>query len=51
MDGDLIVGCIILAGALGLLTFLTFLSRRSIERIAEKGYHSFREIVKGLRDE
>ena len=51
MDADLIAGCVILVVALGLLTHLTFVSRRSIERIAEKGLHSFREIVKGLRDE
>lgn len=50
MDLDLILGCVVAAAALGFLTVLVLWSRRSIDRIAEKGYKSFREIMKGLRD-
>jgi len=48
MEGDTIVGCIAIAAALGLLTYLTFWSRKTIDWIADKGQRSAREIVKEL---
>lgn len=51
MDGDAILGCILIAGALLTLTALTLWSRRTIRRIREGGSGSLREIMKGLNGE
>ena len=48
MEGDTIIGCIIIACALCLMTYLTFWSRRTINWISTKGQRSAREIVKEL---
>ncbi len=48
MDTDVIIGCVLLVGSLGLLTILVFVSRRRIDRIARRGYRSARTIVKEL---
>jgi hypothetical protein len=45
---DAIVGIVILALALSLLTFLTFWSRRAIDRIARKHLASLREVIKDM---
>ena len=44
MDGDALLGCLVTAGALGLLTVLVLWSRRTIDRIARGGFGSVREI-------
>jgi hypothetical protein len=44
MDLDTLIGCLLVAGALGVLTGLVLWSRRSIERIARTGFGSVREI-------
>ncbi len=49
MDTDAIVGWIVVAGALGLLAYLVFWSRRRIDRISRKGFASARQIEKELR--
>jgi len=49
MDGDILLGCIIAGAALGLITYLVLWSRRTIDRIAERGSRSAREIVKERR--
>ncbi len=51
MDGDTLVGCLMIAGALVVLTALTLWSRRAIRRIAERGSPSLREILKDLNGE
>lgn len=48
MSGDVIVGIIILAGALASLTCLVLWSRRRINRIARRRYGSARAIEKEL---
>jgi len=48
MDWQTILGCLIIASALGVLTFLVLCSRRRIDRIARNGYGSARDIVKEL---
>jgi len=45
---EIVAGCLILALALGVLTYLVFWSRRTIERIARRGCGSARRIVKEL---
>jgi hypothetical protein len=50
MDRDTLIGCILVAGALGCLTYLLFWSRRTINRIARHGYRSAREIRRELHD-
>lgn len=47
MPDDLLVGCALLALALGLLVGLVFWSRRRIERIAARGARTLRETLKG----
>ena len=44
MDLDTLIGCLLVAGALGVLTGLVMWSRRSIERIAQNGFGTVREI-------
>ncbi len=46
---DLTVGLIVAGVALGLVTVLVFLSRRTIERIARSKSRSAREIARTLR--
>ena len=48
MDAEVIVGCIIIALALIVLTGLVFWSRRRIERVARTGHRSARQILKDL---
>ena len=49
MDADILIGCIAVAGAVGLITCLVLWSRRAIDRIARSRSSSAREIVKELR--
>jgi len=49
MDNDAILGWMLVAGALSLITYLVLWSRRTINRIAERGLRSARQIVKELR--
>ena len=51
MDKDIVIGCLLVAGALGLVTYLVLWSRRAIDRIAANDRRSTREIVKELRRE
>jgi len=52
MDADTVVGCVVIAAALGLILGLVVWSRRAIERIARNGKgSSAREIMKDLRGE
>ncbi len=51
MDADTLLGCIIVAVALGLVTFLVLWSRRSIRRIARNGLGSVRELHREPGDE
>ena len=44
MDFDTTLGCILVVVALSLLTLLVLWSRRTIDRIARKGFGSAREI-------
>ena len=46
MDKDIALGCLLVAVALVLITCLVIWSRRQIDRIAERGYGSVREITK-----
>ena len=50
MDADGIAGCIIIAAALGFITYLVVWSRSMIERIADKKLHSIRKIMKDLHN-
>jgi hypothetical protein len=45
---DAIIGIVALTLALSLLTFLTFWSRRTIDRIARKHLASLREVIKDM---
>ena len=45
---DIVIGCVLIVGALALMTFLTFWSRRTIDRIARSKGRSAREIRKEL---
>ena len=49
MDTDTLIGCIAVAGAVGLVTYLVLWSRRAIDRIAQSDSSTAREIVKELR--
>jgi uncharacterized iron-regulated membrane protein len=51
MQTDIIVGVVILAGALLVLLGFTVWSRRRIERIANRGGGTAREILKGVSHE
>lgn len=50
MDRDTILGIILTAGALGIITYLTFWSKRAIELIEKKHLNSAREILKDLHN-
>jgi hypothetical protein len=49
MDTDTLLGCLLVASALSLVTYLVLWSRRAINRIAANDRRSTREIVKELR--
>jgi multisubunit Na+/H+ antiporter MnhF subunit len=49
MDTNALVGCIVIAAALALLTYLVLWGRRTINRIAGSGSRSAREIARELR--
>ena len=49
MDADVLIGLIVIAGALGLIVLLVLWSRRSINRIASNGFGSAREIARDRR--
>ena len=49
MDGDTILGVLIITIGLGGLTYLVLWSRKTIERIAAKKLRTVREIVKELK--
>ena len=48
MEGDAVVGMVLLAAALASLVVLVFWSRRRIERISRNGYGTARAIEKEL---
>ncbi|MBU1076650.1 MAG: hypothetical protein KKH98_05115 [Spirochaetes bacterium] len=48
MDKDIVIGCILIAGAIGFLTFIVLWSRRMINFICDKGPTSARKIIKEL---
>ena len=48
MSTEAIVGCVLIALALGTITCLVLWSRRTINRIAESKAHSAREIIRDL---
>ncbi len=50
MDADGIAGWIIIAAALGFITYLLIWSHSMIERIANKKLRSIREIMKNLHN-
>jgi hypothetical protein len=43
---DTVIGLVVLAASLGVLGLLTFLSRRTIERIATRHLGSLREVIR-----
>ena len=51
MEIDAVLGIIITALALGFITYLTFWSKVTIERIDKKNLGSVREILKDLNDD
>lgn len=50
MEKNAIFGAIIIGCALGFITYLTFWSKRTIERIARKNLGSARQILKDIQD-
>jgi hypothetical protein len=51
LELDAIIGIVLLAASLALLTLLTVLSRRTIERIAARRLGSLREVIKDFNGE
>ena len=49
MEGDAVIGIIVIAGALAALTLLVVWSRQIIHRIAARRFDSARAIEKDLR--
>ncbi len=45
----IVIGCMVILGALGLMTWLVLWSRRTINWIAASRFRSVREIIKGMR--
>ena len=45
---QLIIGCVIVAVIVVLLLTITFLARRTIEKIASRGYGTARQTIKDL---
>jgi len=50
MDKDSVIGWCVIAGSLGLITFLTFWSRAIINRLAEKRKNSKKNNIITKRD-
>ena len=48
MDPNIIAGCVIIVGALGLLIYLVLWSRRTINRIDKSDSATARQILKEL---
>ena len=48
MDIDIIIGCLVVAGALAGVITLALWSNRTINHIADHGYHTVRETLKEL---
>ncbi len=48
MDRDTTLGIILVSGAIVLLNYLVFWSKRRIDQIAARNLHSVREILKEL---
>ena len=46
MDGEVVIGFAVVAGALGVIVYLVLWSQRSIDRIARRRLGSAREILK-----
>ena len=51
VDREVLAGFAVVAGALGVLTYLVLWSIRTIEHIARKGLGSAREILKDMKRE
>ena len=51
VDTDIVIGCVATALALGLVTTLVLWSRRRIDRIADQGFGTVREIRQKLDDD
>lgn len=51
MDFNTILGIVIIASSLGLICYLTFWGRRTIERISRKNLSSARQILQDLKDD
>ncbi len=49
MNRTVIIGCVVILAALGVITYLVLWSRRTIDWIANRRLRSAREIVKELR--
>jgi len=49
METDAILGCVVIAVAIGLMIGLVWWSRRTINWIARNGYGSARQILRDLR--
>lgn len=49
MEIAAIVGLVLITVALALIGYLTFWSRRTIERIAKGGFGTARDITRGMR--
>ena len=48
MEANAVIGVVVIAGALGLLTYLVLWSRRTIDRIAQGRARSARQIRREL---
>ena len=48
MDKDILLGSIIIGLSLSFITYLTFWSRRMINRIADKNLRNVRKILKDI---
>jgi len=49
METNAVIGCLVVAASLGVLVYLVFWSRRTIEHIARGSGRSAREISRELR--
>jgi hypothetical protein len=49
MSTDALIGCVLLIGAVGLLTYLVVRCRATIRRIERGGARSAREVLRDLR--
>ncbi|MBN1457220.1 MAG: hypothetical protein JW912_05155 [Sedimentisphaerales bacterium] len=48
MDTDIVIGIVLISAALAFLGALTFVARRTIERIASEGFRTARETLRDL---